>query len=96
MADQPRNAPEFQPKFSLKQRLFFALSGMAEVFLIVAFAKWVIHGSKMMYLYMIPGLAFFSVFALRPNWLVSLNRRWDEEANRSWKKLDKWNWPGLP
>jgi len=96
MVGEARNAPEWQLRSSLKRRLFVALMGIAEGFLIVAFVKWMLHGSKMMYLYMIPAAAFFALLVARPNWLISLNRKCDEEANRSWKKLDKWNWPGFP
>jgi hypothetical protein len=98
MADELSNPTRFQRKISPKLRLFLAVGGTAQTVLTIAFAKWVMHESWKFYLYAIPGAAFFSIFALRPDWIVTWNRMTEESFTGGWKTLDKkkWNWPGFP
>ena len=76
--------------------MLFAVIWLGEMFLILMFVKWAIHGSAALYLFMIPWALFGLIMLVRPNWGIRMKRATDEEIKRTMERSQKWNPPGFP
>jgi hypothetical protein len=79
-----------------KNAMLFAVIWLGEMFLILKFVKWAIHGSAALYLFMIPWALFGLIMVVRPNWAIRMKRATDEEIKRTMGRSQKWNPPGFP
>jgi hypothetical protein len=96
--DMLQDQPNIAQKLGPKRVIVFAVIWLGEVFLVLMFAKWVVHGSSTIYLLLVPWALLGLIILVRPNWLVPPN--WisrlydtDEKTEQRWKN---WNPPGFP
>ena len=54
--------------------VIFALMWLGEAFLVLKFLKWVIHGSALVYLLLVPWTLFGLIMVVRPNWVLEALR----------------------
>jgi hypothetical protein len=96
MTDHRLDPKELWCRASPKHLVVFTLIWLGEPFLMLMFAKWVIHGSPHIYLLMIPWALFGLILVMRPNWVLRVMQAIDEKIERDWKRMDKWTPPGFP
>ncbi len=100
MTDNRRDPTELWYRASAKNVVIFALTWLGEAFLILMFVKWVIHGSAIVYLLMIPWTLVGLIVVVRPNWLMRLSQRMsrasDKFLEQAGELFEKRPPPGFP
>ncbi len=96
MTDNRRDPNELWYRASPKNVVIFALMWLGEAFLILMFAKWVIHGSAVLYLLLVPWALFGLIMVVRPNWIMRVMRAWEKNLERVGEQLEKRPPPGFP
>ena len=81
---------------SAKNVVIFALMWLGELFLILMFFKWVIHGSALVYLLLVPWAFFGSIMVVRPNWILRATRALDKALEDAGALFEKRPPPGFP
>jgi|tagenome__1003787_1003787.scaffolds.fasta_scaffold20989196_4 hypothetical protein len=76
--------------------LLFGLMWLGECFLLLMFAKWLLHSSAVLYLLMIPWTLLGAVVFARPNWIMRMSEFMNQKVERDTDRLDKWTPPGFP
>jgi hypothetical protein len=76
--------------------VIFALMWLGEAFLILQFCKWVIHGSALVYLLLVPWALFGLIMVARPNWLIRFSRASDKALHDAGALFEKRPPPGFP
>jgi hypothetical protein len=96
MTDSRTNSTELWHRIGVKSCAIFALIRFGEAFLILAFFKWVIHGSAALYLLVIPWVLFGVVIVARASWVMRAAEAIWGNAERDMERLGRWNPPGFP
>jgi hypothetical protein len=91
-----RNVPTETRHWNTKNLVIFVLIWFGEAILILKFLKWMIRGSAIPYLVMIPWAFICLLVVVSPNWVTRMTRKVDERAERDMQRLDKWTPPGFP
>jgi hypothetical protein len=76
--------------------VIFALMWLGELFLILKFFKWVIHGSALVYLLLVPWALFGLIMVVRPNWILRATRAFDKALEDAGALFEKRPPPGFP
>ena len=91
-----QNPVELWYRVSAKNTVIFALMWLGELFLILKFFKWVIHGSAAVYLLMVPWTLFGLIMVVRPNWILHAMRWFDKALEDAGALFEKRPPPGFP
>jgi hypothetical protein len=69
---------------------------LGEAFLTLMFFKWVIHGSALVYLLLVPWTLFGLIMVVRPNWILGMTRALDKALEDAGALFEKRPPPGFP
>jgi hypothetical protein len=75
--------------------VIFALMWLGEAFLVLKFLKWVIHGSALVYLLLVPWTLFGLIMVVRPNWVLGFTRASEKFYEQAGALFEKRPPPGF-
>lgn len=91
-----QNPTKLWYRASAKNVVIFALMWLGEAFLMLKFFKWVIHGSALVYLLLVPWALFGLIMVVRPNWILRATRASDKALEDAGALFEKRPPPGFP